>query len=83
MVVKVLLSLLVLQDNIGVVVDHNGKLSHSGEGNLSWSESPTSVVIQPPYALARLSRFIEVSSSFSSLFLIRRNYMYHILFYLL
>lgn len=43
-----------------MVVDRNGKLSHSGEGNLSWSESPSSVVIQPPYALARLSRFIEV-----------------------
>ncbi|XP_024386372.1 vacuolar sorting protein 39 [Physcomitrium patens] len=54
--------LLLGKDNIGVVVDHNGKLSHSGEGNLSWSESPTSVVIQPPYALARLSRFIEVRS---------------------
>lgn len=52
---------LILQDNIGVVVDHNGKLSHSGEGNLSWSEAPSCVVIQPPYALARLSRFIEVS----------------------
>lgn len=54
--------LLLGKDNIGVVVDRNGKLSHAGEGNLSWSESPSSVVIQPPYALARLSRFIEVRS---------------------
>ncbi|KAG0561985.1 hypothetical protein KC19_9G108400 [Ceratodon purpureus] len=54
--------LLLGKDNIGVVVDRNGKLSHSGGGNLSWSESPSSVVIQPPYALARLSRFIEVRS---------------------
>jgi hypothetical protein len=53
--------LLLLQDNIGVFVDHNGKLTHSNEGNLSWSEAPGGIVIYAPYTLARLSRFIEVS----------------------
>ncbi len=42
-------------------VDHNGKLTHSNEGNLSWSEAPGGIVIYAPYTLARLSRFIEVS----------------------
>lgn len=51
-----------------MIVDRNGKLSHSGGQNLSWSESPSSVVIQLPYALARLSRFIEVPRTFVLIF---------------
>ncbi|KAH8942321.1 hypothetical protein BDL97_14G092800 [Sphagnum fallax] len=54
--------LLLGKDNIGVFVDHNGKLTHSNEGNLSWSEAPGGIVIYAPYTLARLSRFIEVRS---------------------
>ncbi|CAM6117042.1 unnamed protein product [Calypogeia fissa] len=52
--------LLLGKDNIGVIVDHSGQVVH--EGGFSWSEAPTTVAIHNPYALARLSRFIEVRS---------------------
>ncbi|KAG6549551.1 hypothetical protein Mapa_008932 [Marchantia paleacea] len=52
--------LLLGKDKIGVIVDHNGKLTQ--DGGLSWSEAPAGVVIHSPYALARLSRYIEVRS---------------------
>lgn len=57
-----LIRIFLLQDKIGVFVDSKGKLIHPEEGNLSWSEAPGGVVLHPPYALARLSRFIEVRS---------------------
>ncbi|KAI5082169.1 hypothetical protein GOP47_0001912 [Adiantum capillus-veneris] len=50
--------LLLGKDNVGVFVDQNGKLTHPG--GITWSEVPSLVVINPPYALAWLSRFIEV-----------------------
>lgn len=46
------------QDNIGVFVDQNGKLLQ--DGRICWSEAPASVIINKPYALARLPRHIEV-----------------------
>lgn len=51
--------LLHFQENIGVIVDQNGKLRP--EGRICWSEAPTEVVIQKPYALALLPRFVEVT----------------------
>eukprot|EP00250_Pteridium_aquilinum_P027633 c3535_g1_i1 orf=204-3350(-) len=50
--------LLLGKDNVGVFVDQNGKATH--QGGVTWSEVPSLVVINPPYALAWLSRFIEV-----------------------
>lgn len=50
--------LLLGKDNVGVFVDQNGKLTHPG--GVTWSEVPSLVVVNPPYALAWLSRFIEV-----------------------
>lgn len=50
--------LLLGKDNVGVFIDQNGKLTHPG--GVIWSEVPSLVVINPPYALAWLSRFIEV-----------------------
>ena len=47
------------QDNIGVVVDQNGKLIQ--DGRIIWSDTPASVVIHKPYAVARLPRHVEVS----------------------
>ncbi|KAF3439338.1 hypothetical protein FNV43_RR17615 [Rhamnella rubrinervis] len=52
--------LLLGKDNIGVFVDQNGKLLQ--EGRICWSEAPTVVVIQKPYAIAMLPRFVEVRS---------------------
>ncbi|AET03930.2 vacuolar sorting protein 39 [Medicago truncatula] len=52
--------LLLGKDNIGVIVDQNGKLRP--EGRICWSEAPTEVVIQNPYALALLPRFVEIRS---------------------
>ncbi|MCO5575279.1 hypothetical protein L7F22_029079 [Adiantum nelumboides] len=46
------------KDNVGVFVDQNGKLTR--QGGVTWSEVPSLVVVNPPYALAWLSRFIEV-----------------------
>ncbi|KAL2632858.1 hypothetical protein R1flu_004337 [Riccia fluitans] len=53
-------NLLLGKDKIGVIVDHNGKPTE--DGGLSWNEIPAGVVIHPPYALARLSRHVEVRS---------------------
>lgn len=47
------------QENIGVFVDQNGKLLP--EGRICWSEAPLEVVIQKPYAIALLPRFVEVT----------------------
>lgn len=47
------------QDNIGVFVDQNGKLIQ--DGRIIWSDTPASVVIHKPYAVARLPRHVEVS----------------------
>ncbi|KAI3665468.1 hypothetical protein L6452_44095 [Arctium lappa] len=52
--------LLLGKDNIGVLVDQNGKLLQ--EGRICWSEAPVSVVIQKPYATALLPRHIEIRS---------------------
>lgn len=51
------------QDNIGVLVDQNGKLLQ--EGRICWSEAPSVVVIQKPYATALLPRHIEVFRHFT------------------
>jgi hypothetical protein len=48
------------QDNIGVFVDQNGKLIQ--DGRIIWSDTPASVVIHKPYAVARLPRHVEASS---------------------
>ncbi|KAI4327594.1 hypothetical protein L6164_020034 [Bauhinia variegata] len=52
--------LLLGKENIGVFVDQNGKLRP--EGRICWSEAPTEVVIQKPYAVALLPRFVEIRS---------------------
>ncbi|XP_038895209.1 vacuolar sorting protein 39 [Benincasa hispida] len=52
--------LLLGKDNIGVFVDQNGKLLQ--EGRICWSEAPSIVVIQNPYAVALLPRYIEIRS---------------------
>ncbi|KQK13523.1 hypothetical protein BRADI_1g10697v3 [Brachypodium distachyon] len=52
--------LLLGKDNIGVYVDQNGKLLH--DGRIIWSDTPASVVIHRPYAVARLPRHIEIRS---------------------
>lgn len=52
--------LLLGKDNIGVFVDQNGKLIQ--EGRICWSEAPSAVIIQKPYAIALLPRFVEVRS---------------------
>ncbi|KAI3813532.1 hypothetical protein L1987_18258 [Smallanthus sonchifolius] len=52
--------LLLGKDNIGVLVDQNGKLLQ--EGRICWSEAPAIVVIQKPYATALLPRHIEIRS---------------------
>ncbi|KAM7529712.1 hypothetical protein LguiB_033122 [Lonicera macranthoides] len=52
--------LLLGKDNIGVFVDQNGKLLQ--EGRICWSEAPTTVVIQKPYAVGLLPRHVEIRS---------------------
>ncbi|KAL3505909.1 hypothetical protein ACH5RR_031291 [Cinchona calisaya] len=52
--------LLLGKDNIGVFVDQNGKLLQ--EGRICWSEAPTVVVIQKPYAIGLLPRHVEIRS---------------------
>ncbi|CAK9324261.1 unnamed protein product [Citrullus colocynthis] len=52
--------LLLGKDNIGVFVDQNGKLLQ--EGRICWSEAPSVIVIQNPYAVALLPRYIEIRS---------------------
>ncbi|KAI3516572.1 hypothetical protein L1887_15493 [Cichorium endivia] len=52
--------LLLGKDNIGVLVDQNGRLIQ--EGRICWSEPPSRVVIQKPYAIALLPKHIEIRS---------------------
>ncbi|KAF7052366.1 hypothetical protein CFC21_060477 [Triticum aestivum] len=52
--------LLLGKDNIGVFVDQNGKLIH--DGRIIWSDTPASVVVHKPYAVARLPRHVEIRS---------------------
>ncbi|KAL3630294.1 Vam6/Vps39-like protein [Castilleja foliolosa] len=52
--------LLLGKDNIGVFVDQNGKLLQ--EGRICWSEAPTSVIVEKPYAIGLLPRHIEIRS---------------------
>ncbi|KAI4325729.1 hypothetical protein MLD38_031103 [Melastoma candidum] len=48
------------KDNIGVIVDQTGKLLP--EGRICWSEAPLEVVIQKPYVVALLPRYVEIRS---------------------
>ncbi|KAL8168245.1 hypothetical protein V2J09_009744 [Rumex salicifolius] len=52
--------LLLGKDNIGVLVDKNGKLVN--EGMVCWSDTPSQVIIQMPYAVGLLPRHIEIRS---------------------
>ncbi|KAK4714603.1 hypothetical protein R3W88_020510 [Solanum pinnatisectum] len=52
--------LLLGKDNIGVLVDQNGKLIQ--EGRVCWSEAPAIVVVQNPYAIGLLPRHVEIRS---------------------
>ncbi|XP_049412773.1 vacuolar sorting protein 39-like [Solanum stenotomum] len=52
--------LLLGKDNIGVLVDQNGKLIQ--EGRVCWSEAPAIVVVQKPYAIGLLPRHVEIRS---------------------
>ena len=49
-----------MQDNIGIFVDQNGKLLQ--DGRICWSEAPASVIIDRPYAIARLPKYVEVGN---------------------
>ncbi|TXG59635.1 hypothetical protein EZV62_014208 [Acer yangbiense] len=51
--------LLLGKENIGVFVDQNGKLLQADR--ICWSEAPTTVIIQKPYAIALLRR-VEIRS---------------------
>ncbi|XP_076960702.1 vacuolar sorting protein 39-like isoform X2 [Bidens hawaiensis] len=48
------------KDNISVIVDQSGKLIP--EGRICWSDAPSAVVIQKPYAIALLPKCIEIRS---------------------
>ncbi|XVE87296.1 hypothetical protein DITRI_Ditri18aG0106000 [Diplodiscus trichospermus] len=48
------------KENIGVFVDQNGKLLQADR--ICWSEAPTIVVIQKPYAIALFPRRVEIRS---------------------
>ncbi|GMI78329.1 vacuolar protein sorting 39, EMBRYO DEFECTIVE 2754 [Hibiscus trionum] len=48
------------KENIGVFVDQNGKLLQADR--ICWSEAPTAVVIQKPYAIALFQRRVEIRS---------------------
>ncbi|KAL0798538.1 hypothetical protein Bca101_053713 [Brassica carinata] len=50
--------LLLGKENIGVFVDRNGKLLQTER--ICWSEAPTDIVVQNPYAIALLPRRVEV-----------------------
>ncbi|GAV68766.1 Clathrin domain-containing protein/CNH domain-containing protein/Vps39_1 domain-containing protein/Vps39_2 domain-containing protein, partial [Cephalotus follicularis] len=52
--------LLLGKENIGVFVDQNGKLLQADR--ICWSEAPSVVVIQKPYAIALLPRRVEIRS---------------------
>ncbi|XVF15757.1 hypothetical protein REPUB_Repub09cG0183600 [Reevesia pubescens] len=48
------------KENIGVFVDQNGKLLQADR--ICWSEAPTVVVIEMPYAIALFPRRVEIRS---------------------
>ncbi|KAK8694693.1 hypothetical protein V6N13_072240 [Hibiscus sabdariffa] len=48
------------KENIGVFVDQNGKLLQADR--ICWSEAPTAVVVQKPYAIALFPRRVEIRS---------------------
>lgn len=48
------------KDNIGVFVDQTGKLLP--DGRIIWSEAPQKVVIQKPYVIGLLPRYVEIRS---------------------
>ncbi|XP_027770456.1 vacuolar sorting protein 39-like isoform X2 [Solanum pennellii] len=48
------------KDNIGILVNQNGKLIQ--EGRICWSEAPAAVIIQKPYAIGLLGRHVEIRS---------------------
>ncbi|XP_044480658.1 vacuolar sorting protein 39-like [Mangifera indica] len=52
--------LLLGKENIGVFVDENGKLLQADR--ICWSEAPTTVIIQKPYAIALLPSRVEIRS---------------------
>ncbi|XP_010316369.1 vacuolar sorting protein 39 isoform X1 [Solanum lycopersicum] len=52
--------LLLGKDNIGILVNQNGKLIQ--EGRICWSEAPAAVIIQKPYAIGLLGRHVEIRS---------------------
>ncbi|KAF1874347.1 hypothetical protein Lal_00008552 [Lupinus albus] len=52
--------LLLGKENIGVFMAQNGKLRP--DGRICWSEAPSEVVMQKPYAIALLPRFVEIRS---------------------
>uniref|UniRef100_A0A2P2JQK0 CNH domain-containing protein n=1 Tax=Rhizophora mucronata TaxID=61149 RepID=A0A2P2JQK0_RHIMU len=52
--------LLLGKENIGVFVDQNGKLLQAER--ICWSEAPSVIVIQKPYAIALLPRRVEIRS---------------------
>ncbi|XP_055822857.1 vacuolar sorting protein 39-like [Solanum dulcamara] len=52
--------LLLGKDNIGVLVDQNGKLIQ--DGRVCWSEAPAIVVVQKPYTIGLLPRHVEIRS---------------------
>jgi uncharacterized membrane protein len=62
-------------------VDQNGKLRP--DGRICWSEAPAEVVIQKPYALALLPRFVEVDKYLVSNFLVIKNKFQAIFIFLL
>lgn len=49
----------------------NGKLRP--EGRICWSEAPVEVVIQKPYAIALLPRFVEVTKHLVFVCLLMKN----------
>ncbi|XP_050227508.1 vacuolar sorting protein 39 [Mercurialis annua] len=52
--------LLLGKENIGVFVDQNGKLLQAER--ICWSEAPSVIVIQKPYAIGMLPRRVEIRS---------------------
>ncbi|TMX00713.1 hypothetical protein EJD97_000302 [Solanum chilense] len=57
---KVMLVISCRKDNIGILVNQNGKLIQ--EGRICWSEAPAAVIIQKPYAIGLLGRHVEIRS---------------------
>ncbi|KAG4153784.1 hypothetical protein ERO13_D03G014800v2 [Gossypium hirsutum] len=59
------------KENIGVLVDQNGKLVQAGR--ICWSEAPIAVVIQKPYAIALSPRRVEIRVLHDACHLIKSN----------